>query len=230
MNSYELIYKHEGLVVFYPFSGTHFEIINPLKDAVSGLEKKVLFIYCSFGGSQDEFDTWSINNPFARGLYEDVNFTQNKLGLKKIKIETYEKLTDEEFDAEFYSFDNCELLFVKGEVFKFIEYLDNKKIDLLKLNLILSYAKGFDQVLKELILKFHPIKTNEEEQNKLKILTINNHYLEDVNELFSKTTSYQSSFEIIENGEDNRQETYTVFFEDDGHHGLLKIFNSLAFS
>jgi hypothetical protein len=225
MNSYELIYKHEGLVVFYPFSGTHFEIINPLKDAFSVLEINVLFIYCSMGGSQDEFDNWSINNPLARGLYEDVNFTENKLGLKKIKIETFEKLTDEEFDAEYYTFDNCELIFVKGEAFKFIVYLENKKIDLLKLNLILSYAKGFDQVLKELILKFHPIKTHEEDQNILKILTINNHYLEDLKELFSKTTSYQSSFEIKESGEDNRVETYTVFFENKEDFRLWNIFN-----
>jgi hypothetical protein len=224
MKVHELIKNHDGLVFFYPFSGIHFDIINPLKSAITGLNRKVLFVYCSIGGSQEEFDNWSINNPLALGRYEDVNYTENKLGLKKIKIESCQKLTDEEFEANYYSFDNCELIFIKGEAFKFIDYLRELDVDLVKMNLILSYAYGFGDVLKALILKFHPIRTNEDDEKKTKILVINNHYLDDIKELYSQTTCYQYSFEIEERAEDNRNENYTVFFEDKGEYFQANIF------
>lgn len=224
MKVHQLIKNHDGLVFFYPFSGTHFEIINPLNDAITGLNRKVLFVYCSIGGSQEEFDNWSINNPLALGLYEDVNYIENKLGLKKIKIESFQKLTDEEFDSNYYSFDNCELIFIKGEVFKFIDYLQEQDVELVKMNLILSYAQGFGDVLKALILKFHPIRTNEDDEKKTKILVVNNHYLDDIKELFSQSTCYQSSFEIEERLEDNRNENYTILFEYEGYYLVAKVF------
>lgn len=226
MKTHEIINNHDGLVFFYPFSGTHFEIIKPLNDAVSGLNKKILYVYCSIGGTQEEFDNWSNNNPLARGNYEEVHFTENKLGLKKIKIEKSEKLTDEEIDARYYSFENCELVYVKGEAFKFIEYLSNNEIDTLKLNLILSFALGFDDVLKALILKFHPISIIENVENKSKMLIVNNLYLNEVIELFSQTTSYQSSLDIEEKLEENQIRKFTIFFNDMGEFMNVRISRS----
>lgn len=218
MKTHEIINNHEGLIFFYPFSGTHFEIIKPLNDAISGLNKKILYVYCSIGGTQEEFDNWRINNPLARGLYEEVHFTENKLGLKRIKIETFERLTDVEFDARHYSFENCELVYVKVEAFNFIEYLEHNMIDIVKMNLIFSFAGGFDDVLKALILKFHPIKAIEDNENSPKMIVVNNHYVDELKELFKHSTFYQYSLEIKENEDDNQHEIYTIFFEDKGYY------------
>ena len=92
------------------------------------------------------------------------------------------------------------------------------------MNLILSYAQGFGDVLKALILKFHPIRTNEDDEKKTKILVVNNHYLDDIKELFSQSTCYQSSFEIEERLEDNRNENYTILFEYEGYYLVAKVF------
>ena len=85
--------------------------------------KKALFIFCSYGGHIDDFENWRKGNEYARGLYTDVNFIENKLGLKNIEILSSQKLTDENFDVNYYTLDNTELAFVRGEAFNFIEYL-----------------------------------------------------------------------------------------------------------
>ncbi len=224
MKSHEIIKKHDGLVLFYPFSGIHFDIMHHLKHSISGLDLKFLFVYCSIGVTKDEYDHWSKNNPLARGHFEDVTFIENKLGLKKIEINSFQKLSDDQFDAEYYTFDTCELIFVKSEVFQYIDYLLKEEVKLPDMNLILSYAQGFDNVLITLIQKFHPIRTEDQKYNHVKIIVVNNHYLEDVCELYAQTNSYQSRIEIEEKVDDRNIQKYSVLFEHQGYYSKANIF------
>lgn len=212
MKSHELIKNHEGIIFFYPFSGTHFEIIKELNNLAKAYSKKALFVFCSYGGNFEEFERFaSDNQSITRGLYTDVHFIENKLGLKSIEISSAEKLTDTTFDAAYYTFDDTELIFVKGEAFSYIDHLLKEGIDIYKLNLILSLAHGFDEVLKNLILKFTQPSAHEKIEFEPKMITINNHYLEDVEELFSGSEYYQwrKEFEVKQLGVIN---TYSDFF------------------
>ena len=95
MTSYEIINNHEGIIFFYPFSGTDFNIITELRNLATVFNKKVLFIYCSFGGSQEEYENFTIENrDKARGLHTDANNIANKLGLKGIEVSSFQKLID----------------------------------------------------------------------------------------------------------------------------------------
>lgn len=214
----EIIKNHDGTIFFYPFSGSHFEILEKINTFFSN---KPLFIYCSFGGIQEEFDNWRIDNPHARGLHTDVDFIENKLGLKNFEIVSFQKLADANVDASYYTSYNAELIFVKGEAFEFIDYILNEGIDLLKMNLILSYAQGFDEVLKSLIFKFH--LPNSKERYVPKMIVINNQYLNDVKELFLETNSYQIQTEFEETVSRNHSEKYTILFEEEIDYAALKI-------
>lgn len=214
----EILNNHDGPIFFYPFSGTHFEIIEKLNTYFSN---KPLYIYCSFGGIQEVFDNWRIDNPHARGLYTDVNFIENKLGLKNFEIKSFQKLADSFVDASYYTSCNAELIFVKGEVFEFIDNLLKEEIDLLKINLILSYAQGLDEVLKSLIFKFHI--PNSKERYVPKMIVLNNQYLNDVKELFIETNSYQIHTEFEEIVSRNHSEKYTILFEEQIDDAMLKI-------
>jgi hypothetical protein len=199
----EIINNHKGLVFFYPFSGTHLGIINPLHNSLSCFNGKILFVCCSFKGPQQK--------PHITGT-----------SLRNIEIEPLiEKLDDEQFDAGFYAYGHCELVLVKSEVFKFIDYLQEQGVDLFKMNLIIDFTSGIKNILNTLIPKFHPIRANEEDESITKILVVNNDYLDEVRELFSQTTSYQFSFEIEERESDDklsRNEKYTIFFEEKGFY------------
>ena len=212
MTSYEIINNHEGIIFFYPFSGTDFNIITELRNLATVFNKKALFVYCSFGGSQEEYENFTIENrDKARGLHTDANNIENKLRLKGIKVSSFQKLTDVNFDASYYTFDDVELVFVSGEAFHFMECLQTEGIDLFKLNLILSYAGGFDKELKKLILKFSQPSCKEVCEYGPKMITINNHYLTDVEELFSDSELYKwrREFEV----KTTHIEKYTILFE-----------------
>lgn len=212
MKTHELIKNHEGIIFFYPFSGTDFKIITELRNLAPVFNKKALFVYCSFGGSQEEYENFAIENrDKARGLHTDANNIENKLGLKGIKVSSFQKLTDVNFDASYYTFDDAELVFVSGEAFHFMDCLQTEGIDLFKLNLILSYAGGFDEELKKLILKFSQPTGKEVGEYGPKMITINNHYLTDVEELFSDSELYKwrREFEV----KTTHIEKYTILFE-----------------
>ncbi len=212
MKTHELIKNHEGIIFFYPFSGTDFNIITELRNLATVFNKKALFVYCSFGGSQEEYENFTIENrDKARGLHTDANNIENKLRLKGIKVSSFQKLTDVNFDASYYTFDDVELVFVSGEAFHFMECLQTEGIDLFKLNLILSYAGGFDEELKKLILKFSQPSCKEVCEYGPKMITINNHYLTDVEELFSDSELYKwrREFEV----KTTHIEKYTILFE-----------------
>ena len=212
MKTHELIKSHEGIIFFYPFSGTDFNIITELRNLATVFNKKALFVYCSFGGSQEEYENFTIENrDKARGLHTDANNIENKLRLKGIKVSSFQKLTDVNFDASYYTFDDVELVFVSGEAFHFMECLQTEGIDLFKLNLILSYAGGFDKELKKLILKFSQPSCKEVCEYGPKMITINNHYLTDVEELFSDSELYKwrREFEV----KTTHIEKYTILFE-----------------
>ena len=212
MKTHELIKNHEGIIFFYPFSGTDFNIITELRNLATVFNKKALFVYCSFGGSQEEYENFTIENrDKARGLHTDANNIENKLRLKGIKVSSFQKLTDVNFDASYYTFDDVELVFVSGEAFHFMECLQTEGIDLFKLNLILSYAGGFDKELKKLILKFSQPSCKEVCEYGPKMITINNHYLTDAEELFSDSELYKwrREFEV----KTTHIEKYTILFE-----------------
>jgi hypothetical protein len=202
MKVHELIKNHDGLVFFYPFSGTHLRIINPLHNSLSCFNGKILFVCCSFKGPQQK--------PHIITSLRNIEFEP-----------LIEKLDDEQFDAGFYASGHCELVLFKSEVFKFIDYLQEQGVDLFKMNLIINFTSGFKNILNTLIPKFHPIRANEEDESITKILVVNNDYLDEVRELFSQTTSYQFSFEIEERESDDklsRNEKYTIFFEEKGFY------------
>ena len=212
MKTHELIKNHEGIIFFYPFSGTDFKIIAELRNLATVFDKKVLFIYCSFGGSQEEYENFAIENrDKVRGLHTDANNIENKLGLKGIEVSSFQKLIDVNFDASYYAFDDAELVFVSGEAFHFIDSLQTEGIDLFNLNLILSYAGGFDKELKKLILKFSQPSCKEVCEYGPKMITINNHYLTDVEELFSDSELYKwrREFEV----KTTHIEKYTILLE-----------------
>jgi hypothetical protein len=217
MKSHELIKNHEGIIFFYPFSGTDFEIIKELNNLAKAYSKKALFIYCSFGGNFEEFERFASDNPtITRGLYTDVNYIENKLGLKGIEIASSQKLIDTTFDASYYTFDDTELIFVKGEAFHYIDHLLNEGIDLYKLNLVLSYAEGFNEKLKNLMLTFSPLECKEADEYHPKMITINNHYLTDVEESFSDSELYKwrKEFEVKQLGvATDYKEFYSILFE-----------------
>jgi len=87
--------------------------------------------------------------------------------------------------------------------------------------LILSYAQGFDDVLQSLIFKFH--LPNSKERYVPKMIVINNHYLNDIKELFIETNSYQIQKELEETVSRNHSENYTILFEEGIDDALLKI-------
>jgi hypothetical protein len=224
MKTHELIKNHKGLIFFYPFSGTDFKIITELKNLATVFNKKALFVYCSFGGSQQEFEYFKNENyDKARGLHTDTSNIENKLGLQGIEISTFQKLTDVNFDASYYSFDDVELIFVRGEAFHFIECLQIEGIDLFNLNLILSYAQGFDEELKKLILKFSKPTCNEVDEYDPKMITINNHYLTDVEELFADSELYKWRIEF----EVKEYEFYTILFEKKEFYSLQRVLRAI---
>ena len=228
MKTHELIKNHEGIIFFYPFSGTDFKIIAELRNLATVFDKKVLFIYCSFGGSQEEYENFAIENrDKARGLHTDANNIENKLGLKGIKVSSFQKLTDVNFDASYYTFDDADLVFVSGEAFHFIDSLQTEGIDLFNLNLILSYAGGFDEELKKLILKFSQPKGNEVGEYGPKMITINNHYLTDVEGLFSDSELYKwrREFEV----KTTHIEKYTILFEKKEFYLLQSVLRAINF-
>jgi len=226
MTSYEIINNHEGIIFFYPFSGTDFNIITELRNLATVFNKKVLFIYCSFGGSQEEYENFTIENrDKARGLHTDANNIANKLGLKGIEVSSFQKLIDVNFDASYYTFDDAELVFVSGEAFHFIDCLQTEGIDLCKWNLILSYAGGFDEELKKLILKFSQPTCKELGEYDPKMITINNHYLTDVEELFSDSELYKwpIEFEV----KTTHIEKYIILFEKKEFHSLHRVLSAI---
>ena len=228
MKTHELIKNHEGIIFFYPFSGTDFKIIAELRNLATVFDKKVLFIYCSFGGSQEEYENFAIENrDKARGLHTDANNIENKLGLKGIKVSSFQKLTDVNFDASYYTFDDAELVFVSGEAFHFIDSLQTEGIDLFNLNLILSLAGGFDEELKKLILKFSQPTGKEVGEYGPKMITINNHYLTDVEELFSDSELYKwrREFEV----KTTHIEKYTILFEKKEFYLLQSVLRAINF-
>ena len=225
MKTHELIKNHKGLIFFYPFSGTDFKIITELKNLATVFNKKALFVYCSFGGSQQEFENFENENfGKARGLHTDASNIENKLGLQGIEISSFQKLKDVNFDASYYSFDDVELIFVRGEAFHFIECLQTEGIDLFNLNLILSYARGFDEELKKLILKFSKPTCNEVDEYDPKMITINNHYLTNVEELFADSELYKwrIEFEVKE-----YDEFYTILFEKRDLYSLQRVLRAI---
>ena len=228
MKTHELIKNHEGIIFFYPFSGTDFKIIAELRNLATVFDKKVLFIYCSFGGSQEEYENFAIENrDKVRGLHTDANNIENKLGLKGIEVSSFQKLIDVNFDASYYAFDDAELVFVSGEAFHFIDSLQTEGIDLFNLNLILSLAGGFDEELKKLILKFSQPKGNEVGEYGPKMITINNHYLTDVEELFSDSELYKwrREFEV----KTTHIEKYTILFEKKEFYLLQSVLRAINF-
>jgi hypothetical protein len=64
------------------------------------------------------------------------------------------------------------------------------------LNLVLSYAEGFNEKLKNLMLTFSPLECKEADEYQPKMITINNHYLTEVEELFSDSELYKWRKEI----------------------------------
>ena len=231
MKSHELIKNHEGIIFFYPFSGSHFEIIKELKNLATVFNEKALFVYCSFGGYQEEYENFTNDNQsIARGLFTDVDNIENKLGLKSIEISSSQKLTDTNFDASYYTFDDTELIFVKGEAFHYIDNLLNEGIDIYKLNLILSYAEGLDEKLKKLILKFSQPTCKEIVEDYPKMITINNHYLTDMEELFSDSELYKwrKEFEVKQLGVINAySEFYTILFEKKEFYSLQRVLRAI---
>lgn len=228
MKTHELIKNHEGIIFFYPFSGTDFKIITELRNLATGFNKKALFVYCSFGGSQDEYENFTIENrDKARGLHTDANNIENKLGLKGIEVSSFQKLTDVNFDASYYTFDDVELVFVSGEAFHFIDRLQTEGIDLFNLNLILSYAGGFDEELKKLILKFSQPTLKKVGEYGPKMISINNHYLTDVEELFSDSELYKwrREFEV----KTTHIEKHTILFEKKEFYLLQSVLIAINF-
>ena len=228
MKTHELIKNHEGIIFFYPFSGTDFKIIAELRNLATVFDKKVLFIYCSFGGSQEEYENFAIENrDKVRGLHTDANNIENKLGLKGIEVSSFQKLIDVNFDASYYAFDDAELVFVSGEAFHFIDSLQTEGIDLFNLNLILSLAGGFDEELKKLILKFSQPTGKEVGEYGPKMITINNHYLTDVEDLFSDSELYKwrRVFEV----KTTHIEKYTILFEKKEFYLLQSVLIAINF-
>jgi hypothetical protein len=216
MNLQEIINRHEGDIFFYPFSGSHFEIIKNINHSIIGENKifednntRALFIYCSFGGSEAEYDQWSIGNPKACGLHDGVNFIENKLGLQKFKIINSSKLTDDNVDGTFYEFaDKTKIIFIKGEVFSFVEKLQFDNYSLNSFNLIISMVGGFNSELGNLVRKFH---TNNNETEKIKVLITENGYLNDIQELFNES----GFFKIKKSFTDERGIDYTILCIDE---------------
>jgi hypothetical protein len=211
MKTHELIKNHEGLIFFYPFSGTHFKITEELKNLAKHFNQKCLFVYCSFGGNIDDYEQMeNKNKPIVRGLYTDVHFIENKLGLDKIEISSSQKLSDENFDARFFTFGDTGLIFVKSEAFYFMDHLTNKGIEMNSMNLILSYAQGFDEVLKNLTLQFIHPQAIEGNVHEPKTIILNKHYLKDVEELLSNLEGYKWK-KVFQ--ETNSNEEYSILFE-----------------
>jgi hypothetical protein len=192
MNLQEIINRHEGDIFFYPFSGSHFEIVTNINLSIIGENNKfednntrALIIYCSFGGSVDEYNQWGKGNPKACGLHDDVNFVENKLGLKKFKIINSSKLTDDNIDGTYYELeDKTKIIFIKGEVFSFVEKLQFDNYSLNSFSLIISMVGGFNSELANLVRKFH---TSNNETEKIKVLITQNVYLNDIQELFNES-------------------------------------------
>jgi hypothetical protein len=218
MDIRDVIEGNKTDIYFYPFSGSHFEII----EAITGQSNQPsLFIFCSFGGTQEEYDHWSINNPNACGLHSDVSHIENKLGLSKLVITEAIKLEDSEFDATLYHFDNSnpktKLIFVKGEVFKFVEYLENKQINLLRLNLIISFVGGFGDSLKALVKKFY--NATDAEDFPYKYLITQNGYSDEIKALFEDANSYN----IEQSFFDSRGENYFFLFSNETVKRIFKL-------
>ncbi len=102
-------------VIFYPFSGADFGLINLIKDKDE--TKNALYIYCTIA-TREEHDLG--NFP---GCFDTIDFLENKMGLSKLKISNVVKL-DNVFDARYYEFESgVKLVFVKYDVFSFMSYL-----------------------------------------------------------------------------------------------------------
>ena len=192
MNIKEIITNHEGSIVFYPFSGFDFKIIDTINDS---LPENHLFIYCSVGGTREEYQVLE-SNKRASGWFLEVEHIENKMGLQEKEITFSVKLKEnEKFNTTFFTLsDKTKLIFVKGEVFDFVHYLSSQGIDLLKLSIIIKGVGPWKDELTQLVKSIYC--NNVETDNTLKFLLTENVYLNNIEEVFSQTEFYKSSQKI----------------------------------
>ena len=142
--------KQYQQVLFYPFSGSDFEIINHLK--LHKYPTKVLYLFCSIA-TLDEHDKLQAEEQC--GLFDNVEFLENKMGLKGFALNEKSKL-DSPFDSYFYKLENdAELIFVKANVFSLLEYLNTEKHTLSNFNLLIK-GGGRDTPIFKIFDFIHP--------------------------------------------------------------------------
>ena len=131
MSIKEIIEKHFGQIIFYPFCGDDFNFISNYSshNVRSG---NVLYIYCTIL-SEAEYDLIDENK--KHGSPTTVYNIENKLGLSGIEVFHKPKKLDEtncgKMHATLYNLDelgNNKLIFVFGEVYTFVDYLKSLKI------------------------------------------------------------------------------------------------------
>jgi hypothetical protein len=149
----DVINAHTGKIFFYPFSGSDFDIVkaNFVCDILSKTE---LYVFCTIQNEEELFklEYWKQCGNLGRLVLN----TENAIGLAGL-VTTASPITleDTAFESSYHVAGSRKFIFVKGEVFQFVEYLQGLNIEILRFNIILKNAGGaFDHLIPLLDL-FH---------------------------------------------------------------------------
>jgi hypothetical protein len=148
----DVINAHTGKIFFYPFSGSDFGIVkaNFICDI---LNKTELYVFCTIQNEEEYFklEYWKQCGNLDRLVLN----TENAIGLAGL-VTTAPPITleDTAFESSYHVAGSRKFIFVKGEVFQFVEYLQGLNIEILRFNIILKFGGAFDHLIPLLDL-FH---------------------------------------------------------------------------
>jgi hypothetical protein len=144
------IIQQQSRIIFYPFSGIDFAFIKQSQEQI--IHRGSLYLFCTIA-TREEHD--NLEEQQQCGLFDEVVFEENKMGLAGLKLDEKLKL-EAPFDSTYYRLTNdTQLIIIKANVFSFIEYLIKETLSLSKFNLVLKGGGTLTPVLKILDI-IHP--------------------------------------------------------------------------
>jgi hypothetical protein len=146
--------QQQNSIIFYPFSGTDFTFIkeSQKESQEKNILRGALYLFCTIA-TREEHD--NLAEQQQCGLFDEVVFEENKMGLAGLKLNEKLKL-EAPFDSTYYRFTNeVQLIIVKTNVFSLIEYFKKQAVSFSNFNLVVKGGGTEMPVLKILDI-IHP--------------------------------------------------------------------------
>lgn len=201
------IIKEQKRIIFYPFSGADFQFIGQTHD--QEFTSNGLYIYCSISSIEEHN---KLKDEEQSGLFDDIEFEENKMGLAGLKLNEKLKL-EPPFDSTYYRFTNeVQLIIVKTNVFSLIEYFKEQAFSFSNFNLVVKGGGTEMPVLKILDI-IHP----KNDLTKCKFIITDSYWKRRVEEHFDGLDCYK-----IMNHYSNQYELF-IFHISESSPIVLKI-------